>query len=595
MEFIGIDSIFVGGYYAIPDYQRDYEWTDAQNDTLIDDIFIAMEDDSEVSHFFGALVTIPYEKSSGYNKVIQFKDYRIKESSVKHIVDGQQRLTSISILLSAINDIIQKDETISKQYKKVVGDQIENYITGIHVKDYVHKAPRLILNGNTGKCYNCEILHVSKEKYKKIYKGAKRVLNAYKTFTEAIIKQRDEVVGEKRYSNNEKFYQKLVDTIQDKVVFVEIKCDESSDAFQVFDSLNGKGLDLTAADRIKNIFMSWSKDSKGIQKWDALVDDIGDDYLVNFFIAVFFYSYKKRIPKNKLPDKFKENFKDTAQDDWSGFFNGLKEDGILYGKLRNHKTSSKKLNELLKDFEALRFDQIYVILFAVAKHHGTEVLKEKDYYDFAQTLLTFVVRMQVCEKSMNKLDTIFGQLIDKMRNDYASIKVITKTLYDEMKKMTDDEHFEIQFANFNPADNRVAEYYLRQIENYLRRLSGERTGIPRSLTVEHVIPQLYDIDTWYGENEIPEEIKHDFKELVVENIGNKLLLYGDDNSSASNDTYDLKKKVYKNGKRGQDEGTPIDTFKLVEELINDYPNDFLDNHVKERAKRMAEYAIEIWK
>lgn len=598
MDFIKITKIFSEDYYAIPDYQRDYEWTDAQNATLIDDIFALMGEDNNSNHFFGALVTIPYEEGNGTTKTIEFDEYGIENSSIKHVVDGQQRLTSFSILVSVVEKMVLDDDTVSERYKNAVEKQLEKITIGDDFKgDFA--APKLVLNGNTGKCFNNYVIGVSEETYSKKYKGAKRIEAAYKCFEDAIYQRMEETINkegenDKKYNTNEEFYRKLVDTIRLKVVFVVIECDESSDAFQVFDSLNGKGLDLTAADRIKNIFMSWSTNKKGVEKWDGLVSAVGEDYLVNFFVAMFFFHTDNRVPKNKLPDKFKEQYRVSASEDWNYFYNTLKEDGVLYGKLRKNKTESDDLNGVLEDFDALNFDQIYVMLFAVAKYYDGDTLESDEYYSFAKTLLKLVVRMQVCEKSMNKLDTIFGQCINKMKNENASITVITKALSDEMMKIADNASFKTSFTYFSPADNKVGEYYLRCLEDYLRTENDNRDGVKRGLTVEHIIPQEYDLDSWYGGEEVPEEVAYDFKESVVENIGNKLLLYGDDNSSAGNGTYEEKVEVYRNGKRGQDQGTPVGTFELVKKLLENNEEKFIHTDVTNRAKRLAEIALKIW-
>lgn len=104
-----------------------------------------------------------------------------------------------------------------------------------------------------------------------------------------------------------------------------------------------------------------------------------------------------------------------------------------------------------------------------------------------------------------------------------------------------------------------------------------------------------DLTEWYGKSSIPDEIEADFKDSVVERIGNKALLYGDDNSSASNNDYVSKINVYKNGKRGQSQGTPVGTFCLINELLTKYPNKFNHDEVNDRAKFLASYAVEIWK
>ncbi|MBQ7359528.1 MAG: DUF262 domain-containing protein [Lachnospiraceae bacterium] len=594
-----IGKIFAQDFYAVPDYQRDYEWTNAENSTLLEDLLAIVREPTECSHFFGAIVTIPYEEGNGVNKSVDFEEYGINpHESVKHIVDGQQRLTSFSILIKALRDLIVNDENVSAQFKQnYASRQLDNLLLGNAYKPSGEAAPRLILNGNTGCCYNKEILDVSSALFHKGYKGAKRVMAAYALFFNELSEKKLEFIEEAIVSDAEEYYKRVIDALANKVTFVEIECDASSDAFQVFDSLNGKGLDLTAADRIKNIFMSWSAKGKGAQKWDALVSDIGEEYLANFFVSLFFYTSKKRVAKNRLPDEFKASYRLSAINDFDYFFNQLKEAGILYGKLRSMSTENKELDNILRDFRALNLDQVYVILFAVAHHYGEVIIRTNEYLEFAHALQTLIVRMQICEKSMNKLDSLFTLCIDIMKTGSASLPVITKRIKDEYRSIVDDEAFERAFARFSTTDSRIAEFYLRHIEEFIRKQHDNRSPVERGLTVEHIIPQhaMYDLSMWYGESKVPEEIEDDFKQSVLENIGNKALLYGDDNSSAGSNNYEQKKEVYRTGARGQNKGTPVATFMLINELLDEHPDIFMHDEVKARAQRLAKYAREIWK
>lgn len=169
MDFLRIGKIFAQDYYAVPDYQRDYEWTNSQNATLIDDVIQLARDSHSTNHFFGAIVTIPYENGTGINKSIDFNDYGIDaKQNVKHVVDGQQRLTSFSVLIRVLRDLIVEDVTISQTFKDNVAQrQLDNILLG---NDYlgINPAPRLILNGNTGACYNNEVLKISSNVYSKV-------------------------------------------------------------------------------------------------------------------------------------------------------------------------------------------------------------------------------------------------------------------------------------------------------------------------------------------------------------------------------------------------------------------------------------------
>lgn len=341
--------------------------------------------------------------------------------------------------------------------------------------------------------------------------------------------------------------------------------------------------------------MSWSPAGKGAQKWDALVQHVGEEYIAGFFVSLFFFNCCKRISKNKLPEEFKKTYKNSAVTDFDFFYNDLQNDGLIYGKLRSNKTGDTKLDNILKDFQSLNLDQVYVMLFSAAKQFGEACLTTPDYLTFAKELLALIVRMQVCEKSMNKLDNIFSECIEMLKTQSASLSVIAAKIKDKKLALAPDAQFELDFSRFSPKDSKVGEFYIRHIEEYRRKQEGNRSSIDRGLTVEHIIPQtLDDLAKWYGSTPIPNEIREDFQDCVVECIGNKLLLYGDDNTSASNNDYLSKINTYKTGKRGQNQGTPIDTFQLVKDLLSAYSTKFNHEDVETRAKTLASYAKNIW-
>lgn len=592
MEFLKLPKLFAATLYAVPDYQRDYEWTNAQNTTLLDDVF-ALRNSTEKAHFFGAIVTVPYEESNGSSKSIIFKEYKISDvSNIKHVVDGQQRLTSFSILAKAINDLIEKDfkedaSFVNAQRRKLEQIYYSNYYKG----DY--PAPVLILNGNTGYCYNSEILKATHQSCGKNFKGAKRLLAAYKFFINEIPKKCKMDCGDD-FSRQQDFYSELVETLLNKVTIVEINCDASADAFQVFDSLNGKGLDLTAADRIKNILMSWAPESTRNQIWDNFTQKIGEDYLAGFFVSVFFYESNRRVSKNRLPEEFKTVYNAKQKNNFDSFIQDLYAHGEIYGMLRSCSTNNRELNLILANLKELKMEQIYVMLMAAIQCYGVDVISGKDYVTFVKTLTKLVVRMQVCEKNMNRLDSYFTEWINRMKKNKETLKDISKRIMSDAKTIVPDDSFKQSFVHFAPADNKISEYYLIQIEEYLRRAEGNRNPVGKGVSVEHIIPRAYALERWYKNESVSDEIKEIFRTEVIESIGNKAVIYGDDNSAANNFDYETKLKIYHEGKKDQDLGSPYETFALIKELVDDYPEKFTHKEVESRAKKMAEIAVKIW-
>ncbi len=102
------------------------------------------------------------------------------------------------------------------------------------------------------------------------------------------------------------------------------------------------------------------------------------------------------------------------------------------------------------------------------------------------------------------------------------------------------------------------------------------------------------MEVWYGSDYDLNLLPPDYRENVIENIGNKSLLFADDNASASNNSYRDKLVVYKTGKKEQQEGTPYDTFQLIHDLVDNYPEAFTHVDVIKRAKELAKLAVTIW-
>lgn len=158
MIFQKLNQILLSDYYAVPDYQRDYEWTDSQTTTLLDDIFNIMEQASNKTHFFGAIVTIPFEEENAVTKILNLDDYDIRTDNVKHLVDGQQRLITFSLLIKALIDLIDNDKSLATQNsahkKEKLKDKLKPMLVGCDFTQNDLVAPKLLLNKETGKCYN---------------------------------------------------------------------------------------------------------------------------------------------------------------------------------------------------------------------------------------------------------------------------------------------------------------------------------------------------------------------------------------------------------------------------------------------------------
>ncbi|MCH3968562.1 MAG: DUF262 domain-containing HNH endonuclease family protein [Atopobiaceae bacterium] len=606
MEFKRVIGVFTEHYLAIPDYQRDYSWTNAETGALFDDIKDLVYSDSGEVHFLGAIVTTTFDRDSYTAACIKLTDYGIDSSDVRLVVDGQQRLTSLSLLMKAIADSVSRDVASEDDQKNLRGllGVVTSCLQGTDLSDDASMpAPRLILNGDTGRRYMNYLGIAGSDIGSGAYAGARRLKKAYELFTKEIEILKNDWLNLGADRSVYSFYRLLLTVITKQLKLVVIECEDAMSAFQVFDSLNGKGLDLTAADRIKNIFLSWCRTgSDALNKWNSVSNEVGSDNLVQFYSCYLYYKNGSRVPKRKLPDVYKNLFHETAKSDFNFFYHQQKEAAEVFACLKNYKTGVGDLDKrLLPDLAAINQDQVYVPLFAALFEYRGKGF-DRELVEFAEELTKLLVRMQVCEKSTNRLDTIFADCIKRIK-EYESLKVVSDLVSQKTHEMADDTQFKAAFAELAPAKPRVAEYYLRMIENHLRERDGRRDVVQKDagglhrLTVEHIIPQDLDaLQDWYGSSydAIPEELLNQYNDVVIRSIGNLALLYDDDNSAAKNHTYAEKKHVYEHGSNNSEIGSPVKTFVMMDHLLGRYPNQFQHDQVKDRADVMATLAAEIW-
>lgn len=586
--------------YVIPDYQRDYSWKKNEILTLLDDIFDLMTDGT-LPHFIGAFVTVDYDSNESKSQAVNLQEKwpNLLSKNICNVVDGQQRLTTILVFVRATMDMVQNDDDLPEQKRLMHHGNLAFLLQSGPVNSEGKRAPSLVLNGPTGIYFN-NIITDSQDKCDRTKAGYKRLKTCFEICKNYLRDKRDSWKQEHDFSGVDDFYEKLYIALTTKLEMVKIQCDKSANAFQVFDSLNGKGLNLTAADRIKNKLFSWNeKDSTRTQIWNSMVAYVKDDHLVDFFSALLFFEEGKRISKNLLPSHFGAKYENAARASYHDFIQWLEERAEIYGKIRNGEgLQPGPLKNIFNDLSCLSVDQIYTILFAAATKYKIDLdsQDEFDFQNFASACLKLVVRVQVCESPVNRLDNYFGNIIGSMKSG-ASLPDITKQVLNLIdQKIANEDQFKQKFETFSPVKSSVSEFYLRKIENYLRRKNGNRNELSAGkTTVEHIIPQtVSDLKIWYETKPIPPEIQDNPTELLIERLGNKALLFVDDNAACGNRGYNYKKEVYTKGKKGATSGNPYDTFELIHDLIDKYPDHFTHEEINDRQKQMAEIASKLW-
>lgn len=590
MDFIEIGSLLSASrHFIIPDYQREYSWERTQNLTLWTDIEELLNE-KKTKHFLGALVTSPYQKGDTSLAVIRPEQYDLDATEVTHLLDGQQRITSISLLIAAILKTVEEDDKLDEIKASLLSESLRSLLfDGDNTDEKDNPSPRLFLKEESGKYYYREILNVQVSgKTDKRYKSVKNMDKAFKGYCEKISSWNTCEDPDDRYDN----YSRLISAIKNRVQVVDIRCGKNMNEFQVFESLNGKGLNLTAIDRIRSIYLSNAQVAKadGSSKWQAIYSKLecDDKEILHFFTSFFFYREKKRVSKISLPDYFKRMARDNYQT-FTALNADLQDAAARYASLRHATTENKDADEVLEEIKELRQEQIYVPLYAAASVSGFD---SDQFVSFSKKLLNYAVRNAICGKPANALDAEFSKIIEKLKDDTSFEPAIE---YIE-RHSEDDEVFQRQFAKFSTKNSSFARYLLKKLETDRRLEEGDGSRVPKDPSLEHIIPQTIDYEKWFTDEERPgKAILDSFREDVIDRIGNMALLNQCDNSAASNKDYETKRKIYLEGtSRVKDYGIPANTYVLIQDLVDQYQDSFAQDEVEERSEMLAKRAVNIW-
>ncbi len=539
--------------FSIPVYQRDYNWEEKQCKTLLKDIENIHKNQSLTSHFIGSIVYL-HEGVYCTGK---------KEFS---IIDGQQRLTTITLLLIALYHGLDEFNDENKRdmiYKRYL---IDEYMES---KDKL----KLMLPGN-----NFNILKKIMHKEIEFLNTIEKESNIYKNYN--------------LFYNNIDTVDKAYNLIQgiNSLIYVDIALENGKDDPQrIFESLNSTGLDLSQADLIRNfILMDLNKEAQNRiyeDCWILMEDNCKtiekNKYVTKLsdFIRDFLTFKFGKIPvKSKVFEEFKTRYENKSKIELEQEINLIEKYSRLYGNILNpSKEQNKNISKHLRYLKILDYKVINPFLIGVYMDYKESVISEKVFIDILELLQSYLLRRYICKEKTNELNSTFMNLyykIDK-NNYYNSIEI-----YLINQKFPNDKELK-ENLKINPIYKEAPEklmYIFERIENenHNEKIDFNSTNI----TLEHIFPQKPN-NKWKDalisvEYEKMETLKHTIANITLtgsnSNLGNRSFI----------EKRDLKEFGYKDSKF------------LLNKWISEQ-NEWNTSKLDERLDIIFEYIINIWK
>ncbi len=543
--------------FVIPIYQRAYSWKKEHCEQLWDDIIKTGGNDQIEGHFIGSIVFVHDGiYTTNYNELL--------------VIDGQQRLTTITLLFIALRDHLNDEDEFLEKFSH---QKIQNRYL-INSDEKGDKKFKLILSESD----RDTLLSLIDKDRRKPSEPSLKIMENFKLFEEWIRKNTDKL---------ETIFKGL-----DKLMVVEISLDRGKDNPQlIFESMNSTGKDLTQTDLIRNyILMGLEPEKQKIfykKYWRAMEEDFKqNETLFNQFVRHYLTIKTREIPNiNKVYEAFKRYQQERGietevllQDlqKYCGYFCRIVFKKEYDNKELNKEDDNKELNKALSFLVDLEMDVIYPLLLELYSDYIDGVLSKQDFTPIIYLIESYICRRAVCGLGTNSLNKVFPSFTKKIKKDQylESIKAHFLSLEKTAGKFPKDSEFKKLFITIDFYHFKKREYFLERLEKF----DTEEPVDTQECTTEHIMPQTLDLE-W--ERDLGENFQA-IHEKYLHTIGN-LTLTGY-NEKYSNNSF--------KEKQGMEKGFKQSSLKLNQSLKD--LESFGEKEIEKRANDLADWALKIW-
>ncbi|GAA9201851.1 DUF262 and DUF1524 domain-containing protein [Helicobacter pylori] len=524
---------------VIPIYQRVYSWEKEQCKQLWDDIIKIGGNDKMDRHFIGSILYVIHDAKYSNNTLL--------------IIDGQQRLTTITLLLTALRNHLS-DEVKRKE--------IEDHYLINSDKDGDKKF-RLILSESD----KDTLLSLIDKDRRKPSEPSLKIVENFKLFEEWIRKNTDKL---------ETIFKGL-----EKLMIVEIALEKGKDEPQlIFESMNSKGMELTQTDLIRNYIVMETEIEKqeGFYNkyWRAMEEDFKQNKKLFDRFVRHYLTIKTKIPNI---NKVYVAFKDYRQKEGIGIEDLLKDLQKYCGyfcQIVFKKEDDKDLNKALGFLVDLEMDVIYPLLLEFYSDYSDGVLSKDDFRRSIALIESYICRRAVCGLGTNILNRVFPSFTKRIQKDeyFKSLKAHFVCLTEKQRFPNNDE-FKKLFITIDFYNFKKRNIFFERLENFGRE---ERVST-HEYTTEHIMPQTLT-EEW--ERDLGENFQ-EIHDKYLHTIGN-LTLTGY-NTEYSNKSFQEK--------RDMEKGFKNSPLRLNQGLRGDLES-FGEEEIKKRANDLADLALKIW-
>lgn len=545
--------------YRIPRFQRDYSWGETEWEDLWLDIEAVLDPDGEAAHYMGYLV-------------LQSADDRRFD-----VIDGQQRLTTLSIIVLAVLKHLQRlvDQGVEARANAQRLDQIRQTYVGYLDPVSLEVRPKLTLNRNNNGYYQHHMVQLEPLPRYALRASEHRLRKAFEWFDRQI----GGYLKASGQTDQGRALAQLVESISDGLFFTVITVTDELNAYKVFETLNARGVQLSSTDLLKNYLFSVLDRGRDDEhhlrsleeRWEALVGRLKADSFPDF-LRTHWNSRHGFVRQAELFKTIRQKIR--SPDQVFALLRELAEDLDTWLALSSPEVSDwpgrdKEQAGILKTF---RVRQPYPLLLAARRH-----LDDEGFAGLLRATVVISLRYNVIGAyGTAEQERVYNAVARRVAT--GEVKELHAVLQGLRSIYVEDRTFRETFAGksirtTDSRNNRVVRFILCALEKHL---SGQDYSFDsEAFNVEHVLPQRA-ADGWEG-------LRPDEAEVLVYRLGNMTLLESAQNRAVGNQSYPIKRACYQGS-----------AFAITRRLAEEHA-EWSAEAIAARQRWMADQATSIWR
>lgn len=499
--------------YRIPQYQREYTWGKNEWEALFNDV---MENDC--GYFLGSYICV--SSSALGNTVLE-------------VIDGQQRFTSLTLLMAALYEKLnavkdgmdEDDKSDVNNLRNELASRSTSYApNGKKITEY---SQRLLLQkqNKNDEDYGYVLSSVGvttvENQYPTNY-GNRRIAKAFKYFGSLIENKVDEMKNESSQLTTGDCLFAILNHFN-SAILVGIEVDSNKDAYMLFESLNHRGIPLSALDLIKNTLIAQANDEnmadKCYTKWKSILSFTGqDDYAVQErFFRQYYNAFREELNAPYKSDDKKyylgylatkttliDIYEKMIKSDYSSLLEDLYKKAKSYSIIINISDESFAYSDQLMDLERISGAPAYMLLLYVLSNQNDLNISDNQISCIVKYLVTFFVRRSITDvPNTRRLTQLFIDIITEIKGKESD--EVVSTIYDKLKTVSaSDTVFEEKLrGNMYEENSEATRFVLCSIESrhQTKEIYADLWSRDQSnkyvWTIEHIFPEGQNIpDEW---------------------------------------------------------------------------------------------------